>query len=361
MTRPLRVLLVSPLPPPIGGIARWTTMVVRALATDPAIRVRVIDTRLRGRDIQERRTRVRVTAGLRGAARVAATVAAALRPGVRPDVVHLNTSGSLGLVRDLAVAGLVRGSRVPLVVHVRFGRLPGLSTRSAEWRLFAALARLATTVVTIDRPTDAAVRQRCPVVRVELVPNFALSRQEHPGPRDQTLLFAGHVVTSKGVEDLLAAWGGMRHQGWSLVIAGAADPTYVAELRGRWPVADVVFAGDLPHEQLLSRLDTAGAFVLPSHTEGFPNTVVEAMMAGAPVVATRVGAVPEMLDEAAGLLVDAQDPAGLAQALQTLLDDPELRRRIGDAGRVRAEQRYSARAAVGRYDEIWRRAAGRLR
>ena len=99
--------------------------------------------------------------------------------------------------------------------------------------------------------------------------------------------------------------------------------------------------GDVP--DLLARADV---FVLASRSEGAPISILEAMAAGLPVVASDVGGVGELVvDGATGLLVPAGDPAALAAALERLLADPELRRRLGAAGRERARERFDLRAA----------------
>ena len=93
-------------------------------------------------------------------------------------------------------------------------------------------------------------------------------------------------------------------------------------------------------------LTTFDVFVLPSRFEGFPLVLLEAMLAGLPVVATDVGSVAEAVqDGETGLLVPPDDVQALNEALHTLLDDPDLRRKLGDAGRARALEFSPARMA----------------
>ena len=88
-------------------------------------------------------------------------------------------------------------------------------------------------------------------------------------------------------------------------------------------------------------LAAADVFVLSSLSECLPISILEAMAAGLPVVATRVGGVPELVaDGETGLLVPAADPTALAQALRTLIEDADLRRRMGATGRERARERF---------------------
>ena len=104
-------------------------------------------------------------------------------------------------------------------------------------------------------------------------------------------------------------------------------------------------------------LPTFDVFVLPSRLEGFPLAIVEAMLAALAVVASDVGSVAEAVHEGeTGLLVPPDDAVELARALGVLLDDAELRRRMGDRGRIVAAERFTAsamaRAFESLYDEI---------
>jgi glycosyltransferase involved in cell wall biosynthesis len=93
---------------------------------------------------------------------------------------------------------------------------------------------------------------------------------------------------------------------------------------------------------------------LPSRTEGLPLAAVEAMLAGVPVVATAVGSVPEAVrDGETGLLVPPEDPHALAAALRRVLEDGELRRRLVEAGRALAEERFTPAAAARAYEELY--------
>jgi glycosyltransferase involved in cell wall biosynthesis len=94
---------------------------------------------------------------------------------------------------------------------------------------------------------------------------------------------------------------------------------------------------------------------MPSLSEGLPLALVEAMSFGLPVVVTSVGGVPEVVtDGVEALLVPPSDAGALANALRTLIDDAEQRRRLGDAGRSRAQRDYAIGTMADRYERLYR-------
>lgn len=102
-------------------------------------------------------------------------------------------------------------------------------------------------------------------------------------------------------------------------------------------------------------LAASDIFVLSSQWEGAPLGIIEAMMAGLPVIATRVGGIPELVEEGVtGFLIPPRDASALAWALQRLLEDEPLRRRAGEAGRKRALERFTLEHMVSQYKEIYR-------
>ena len=139
-----------------------------------------------------------------------------------------------------------------------------------------------------------------------------------------------------------------------IVVAGGGPclndlTSLVSELN----VADrVAFRGEV--RDVPSLLADASIFVLPSLSEGIPLTVLEAMAAGLPVVATRVGGIPEVVVHGeTGLLVPPADPRALSQAILDLWRDPEKAWLMGKAGRRRVEGLFDVRQMVAEYESVY--------
>ena len=110
------------------------------------------------------------------------------------------------------------------------------------------------------------------------------------------------------------------------------------------------YVADIP--KIYAALDV---FVLPSRWEGFGLVLLEAMAAGKPIVATRVGAIPEVVvDGETGVLIPAGDPLALAEGLSRLAMEPGLARQLGDAGRERLRRRFSVEKMVGDTELLYR-------
>lgn len=114
----------------------------------------------------------------------------------------------------------------------------------------------------------------------------------------------------------------------------------------------VIFAGN--RSDVPRMLAAADVFVLPSHTEALPTAVAEAMAAGLPVVATRVGGIPEMVDRKTGILVEPGDQHGLALAVGDILAEPDRGRELGERGAQRAEQDFDIRRQTRRLVDEYR-------
>ncbi len=157
---------------------------------------------------------------------------------------------------------------------------------------------------------------------------------------------------AKGIDVLIRAMPCVENA--TLVIVGdGAERAFLEELARELGVSGrILWAGYRPDvHKLLPAFDV---FVQPSRFEGLPTTVIEAMAAGLPVVATAVGGTPEVVEDGVtGLLVPPADPAALAQAINHLLGDPPLRLALGRAGRERAAKQFSVEQMVRQTEALY--------
>jgi glycosyltransferase involved in cell wall biosynthesis len=163
------------------------------------------------------------------------------------------------------------------------------------------------------------------------------------------VLFAGQVSLRKGIPYLLQAFSKLNHPGKQLTVVGAVQDD-VRELLGRLPTEHVVFTGALPQAELAGRMSRSHVLVLPSIEEGLALVQGQAMACGCPVIGTTAtGAEDLFTDGREGFIIPERDAQALAERLQQLADDPDLRARMSEA----ALRRVASLGGWDSYGDRW--------
>jgi glycosyltransferase involved in cell wall biosynthesis len=278
----------------------------------------------------------------------------------RPAIVHANSSKAGILGRIAAVA-----ARVPVrlfTVHGwAFKADTGPAARAYLWadRLMSPLTT--TTICVAESERRAGLQARtCRADRTVVIHNGVAvgphARTATPPP--VTLLSVGRLRAPKDFLTLVRAAARLEPGSFRLCIAGdGPDLEAVAAEVRRLGLGDAVALLGA-RDDIDTLLSKADLFVLSSTSEGFPMSVLEAMAAGLPVVASAVGGVPEIVDATTGALVAPRDPVALAAALARLVADPALRERLGAAARRRVERDFSIDAFRQAHLDVYRAALG---
>jgi len=188
--------------------------------------------------------------------------------------------------------------------------------------------------------------------RIEIIPNcvvYFFGPSPQPSPSGEGgILFVGTLEPRKGIDDLVAVWQSLAEPRPRLILCGERG------WRVRVP-AGVEVTGWVDRERLRTLYQRARIFVYPSRYEGFGIPPLEAMACGAPVIATRTGAIPEYA-EGAALLIDAGDRDALGEAMLRLLRDEPLRRDLAARGIERAKKYRWDRSAELMTELLWQAA-----
>jgi colanic acid/amylovoran biosynthesis glycosyltransferase len=177
------------------------------------------------------------------------------------------------------------------------------------------------------------------------------------------VICVGRLVPAKGQHMLIGATSRLLREGRKvrlrLVGDGPDRQSLEQQVAGQAIGASVIFEGPVNQDRIRSLYQAADLFVLPSFAEGIPVVLMEAMAMEIPVVTTFVNGIPELIRHGIdGWLVAPSDEEGLASAIATLIDDPALRRRLGQAGRLRVIDRYHLRHNTERLARIYQRRLG---
>jgi glycosyltransferase involved in cell wall biosynthesis len=341
--RPIRVLLIGPLPPPMGGTTRHFRTLVRDLASHDGFDTQVIDT---SRGDEHARPLSNLSVGL-------ATLWAVLWRIRHVDVVSYHASNRGVLSFGPLILGLCRLARRPLVLRIFGGGFGDHYLAQRPWRR-AFIRRLVLSADVVLLQTRRAIEQLRAHANGELVwfstyidppatPPSA-DQAELPGAsRCTRFVFLGHLWKSKGVEVLLESAGSVP-AGCSIDVYGPADEYRADEIDARGKGV-VRYRGCLTHEEVDARLWDYDCLVLPTYhpNEGYPGVIAEAFAHGIPVIATRWLAIPEVVDASCGLLVEPRNAGEFAAALRRMNGDPALWRRLRDGARAKAAEFGHAR------------------
>jgi len=279
------------------------------------------------------------------------------------DIVHIHSAlaPAVTAVRASLFAYIGRARGCAVIIHAHGGGIQAWLTTPRRRRLMRLAMLPAHRVVAVWTAGRELLQQVVPPERVLLIDNGVAveahrsRRAEHVPPR---LLYVGLLTPRKGVVDLLTASRLLRERGVAhelLLLGGTPDEGPNAEAEVRAVMDDeVTLLGSRPPHEMPAAFADADVFCLPSWWEAMPLSVLEAMAAGLPVVATDVGDVARAVaDGTSGYLVPVRDPEKLAAALQPLLTDAELRRHMGEAGRARVVDAFSSAVTAANVSALY--------
>ena len=271
----------------------------------------------------------------------------------RTDVVHLNYPGYGPSMACAAwLCGIPVVSRVgPYLPHNRANRWVSAYVANCQAHATDLLCS-----PLHDRVVVTGDLFRADRVRQTMTPERSLPPRRKGLVR---LVFLGQLVERKGLDILIEAFARVGAPAELLIAGGdwsqSGYPEHLQTLAHQLGVADRIHFEN--HRQDVGAvLSTADIFVLPSRSDARPRSIIEAMSLGIPVVASEVGGIPSLvLHEQTGLLVPAEDAGALAAALARLIQSPQLRERMGAAGRVHAGQACRPDLTAIEYVSLYRR------
>ena len=275
----------------------------------------------------------------------------------RPHIVHVNSAKAGALGRLAAWL-----ARVPIRVYTvhgwsftAHGGVSSVVYRGAE-RLLRPLTTTTICVAESERRAGLAAGT-CDEATTVVIHNGvelprAVAVESRSGP--YRLVTVGRLQAPKDPLTLVRALAELRRPGEAVIAGDGPDrPAVEREVRRLGLESVVRLAGE--RDDVGELLAAADMFVLSSRSEGLPLSILEAMAAGLPIVASSVGGVPELVvDGETGLLVPPGDPHALAAAIERLLDDPALRRQLGTAGRTRVSEHFDLASARRAHLDLYR-------
>jgi glycosyltransferase involved in cell wall biosynthesis len=365
INKKIKVLLVSPYTGLVGGISRWTGHILNQYNS-------IIDTTnieleqfyVDGNPVYNSTpTYKRLVYGVQKYIPFLKIISRKLK-STRYDLVHFCSSASISLVRDILAARIAKRYNVPSVFHFHFGRIPELfEKRNWEQKLIHKLISLADKIIVIDQSSyNTLIKEG--YNNIELLPNpltpevnRIISENSFIERDSRQILFAGHVVRTKGVLELIEACRDIPNIKVKMIGRVSDDMRNMlmesAGVDNSW----LEITGELSYVSTIIEMLSCGLFVLPTYTEGFPNVIIESMACGCPIIASSVGAIPEMLDiksnDSCGVCIEPKNVKQLKEAIVKFIDDENLALRYGERAKGRVNEKYTMDVVWKQMVEIW--------
>jgi glycosyltransferase involved in cell wall biosynthesis len=285
----------------------------------------------------------------------------------RPAIVHAHSASRASFMRKSLLLLIARRAGCKTVFHLHGGGF----REFAEGESGALMRRWirhtleqSSRVLALSSGWADYLRTLAPRARIDVLPNAVpLPALADPALQEPArILFLGRAEPAKGIDELLDAAAALapRFPDLKLVIGGEGDLARVRRRATELGIGErVELTGWLGPQERDAELARASVFCLPSHAEGLPMSMLEAMAAGRAVVVSRVGGIPETIeDHDNGLLVPPRDSQALAAALAQVLGDGALRERLARRARATIERRYSLDVVGEQLASLYRELAG---
>lgn len=336
----MRVLLVSPLPPPSGGLATWTQQLIE-YAPQLDLLIDVANTSLVGARMRLKNAHINIIDEIIRSVRIVAGIKSKLRVN-KYDIVHINTICSpRGMMRDLICSFICR--KVPIILQCHCNVKDWLGRSWISLALLRKLTARAEKILVLNQQSQKTIfdltGREC-----DIVPNFlkceSTSKRTIIHKGIKRVVFVGRVRITKGIREILKV--AILLSNIQFVIIGPIDDR-VNELE---KPDNVEFLGEKSSDEVADELSCSDVFLLPSYSEGFSVALLEAMYAGLPVIATDVGANADMLERHGGIIIPVKNHQAIVDAINQM-QCAGLREEMGCFNRNKVENEYSIET-VGR-------------
>lgn len=349
----------------IGGISVWAKAIVaqyRSVVSDIELEVFALDRKTYVRGVN---ALVRLWTGVVEYVQLVRKVCRQIDEGAY-DAVHLCTTASLSLIKDWLILGYAHRKGLKTFLHFHNGRVREIVPRKNwETRLLRRVLQVTDVPIVMDAFSFNALKEWNIAAAVNLpnplstfVSQSIASYHSLPERAKGRLLFVGHIVDIKGVYELVEAC--TRMSDVCLRMVGYAEEdvkqrllAIASQRQGDW----FELTGGLGREDTIREILSADVLIAPSYIEGFPNVILEAMACGTPIIASRVGGIPEMLDNGScGVLIEPRSVEAIVAAVEDFMFDEKKKADLAARGRERVNKMYSISSVWNQLTSIWRNA-----
>lgn len=345
----INVLICSPLPPPKGGIATWLHELVEANKSVQKVNIITFNT--------ANKRPAGVYSKLRKAIDGFRLIFSQLRnfnqklKNNRIDIVHLSSSGGFAHFRDLLFLMMAKLKNIPVVVQLHYG----VSDAAYQWMPLSKIAlyglcKYADNILTLDNSFSFSSEKK-PLLSINGMAPAPIGDLK----KEKCIVFVGWIVEEKGIFELVEQWNNLENKhGWYLKIIGPAQPVEQARLNDKIIDDSILYLGELEREKVLNHVAGASVFALPSHTEGFPYAILEAMQSELAILASDVGGINQIFSYGnPGIIIPPKQSKKLACALIQLISNPQQTNEFGQSAFQIYSEHFTGLAMLNNLHNCW--------
>ncbi len=349
----MKVLLITQLPPPNGGIASWSNAFLSEFHRDGDNRFTKDNTQIivvNNAIIGKRAEQIHGKKSLWDEIKRSISLIKSIRTIFKKnpiDVVHINiTCAKLGMLRDLLTLSFVPHSTA-VFAHCHCSVPDRLGKSSLNKWCFKRIISKCAFIMVLNKASKDCVNRlmlQCNEKLCTIVPNpiesrFIINEKRNFDGKIKRIIFTGRFESQKGSDEFIEA--AKHFPEIRFVVAGSVDDSIPLSSLPN----NIIALGNIDRDRVFKELDQADVFFFPSHSEGFSMSLLEAMARGLPVVASDVGANREMIGEDGGFIFQLNNPQDAMRCIERM-NDPVCRRKCSEANRQKVMKEYTTSAVV---------------
>lgn len=344
----MNILLISPLPPPEGGIATWTIKYI-SFCEKNHINVSLVNTALTGL----RKNKINNKRNYKDEILRTISIAKRLIDVLiynNFDVVHFNSSCSnFGIFRDYLLIIIIYFFNKKIIFECHCSLDNALSSNIKK-RLFKYIIKKCRTVLVLNKASSLIVKRISDGIDVRITPNFIdesyLFYDKVVSENISNVVFVGHVQPQKGCIEIINI--AKKYPKIDFYLIGPISDT----INSINKTQNVILLGAKDSSFIKETLRNSDIFLFPSHTEGFSLSMLEAMASGLPIIATDVGANEDMIESKGGIIVPVGNMEKIENALETLLG-ADVRKKASDFNVNKVRNSYLDNVVLSKIVKIY--------
>lgn len=347
----IKVLLVSPVPPPAGGDSTWARKYID-YCNELGLPLFHVNTSMIGKRSISTSDTISLWDEIKRCFRIWNNISRILK-SEKIDVCHFNCNCSpRGMVRDLISIKKIARKKIKIVLHCRCNVKDQVSKSPNGLSLFIKLAKKSNVIFVQNKESYEFVKSLTKT-NVMIMPNFIeddlVATNKAVKQSLNSIVYIGHIRKTKGIDEIVEV--SKKYPSYKFILVGPVTEDYTNNYFSQFK--NIVLVGDQPHERIIDYLDDADLFLFPTYTEGFSNSLLEAMARGVPVVTTNVGANEDMLENVGGYLVNPKDVEGLCNKIKDI-ESYETRLFMSSWNIRKVKENYALQTVFNKIRNIYR-------